>query len=52
MKFFEDKHQIPLDRVYTAKMFFAVFDLLNKAQIPPKSRILLIHTGGLQGNRN
>lgn len=52
MNLFENKHQIPLDRVYTAKMFFAIFDLLSKAQIPPKSRVLLIHTGGLQGNRN
>lgn len=52
MKLFEDKHQIPLDQVYTVKMFFGVIDLLNKNQLPQQSRILLIHTGGLQGNRD
>jgi len=52
MKLFEDTYRIPLDRVYTAKMFFGVFDLLNKNQLPQQSRILLIHTGGLQGNRD
>lgn len=40
---------IPLDPVYTGKMVFGVIDLINKGFFPPRSRILMIHTGGLQG---
>jgi 1-aminocyclopropane-1-carboxylate deaminase len=42
--------QIPTDFVYTAKLFYAVRDLISKNFFPPGSRILLIHSGGLQGN--
>jgi 1-aminocyclopropane-1-carboxylate deaminase len=42
--------QIPTDFVYTAKLFYAVRDLLRKNFFPSGSRILLIHSGGLQGN--
>ncbi len=42
---------IPLDPIYTGKMVFACWDLLQQNYFPPGSRILLIHTGGLQGNR-
>ncbi len=41
---------IPSDIVYTGKLFFAVDDLAGKNYFPPASRILLIHSGGLQGN--
>lgn len=41
---------IPLDRVYTAKMAMAVQQLLQQSFFPPGSRLLLIHSGGLQGN--
>ena len=41
---------IPLDPVYTGKMAFACWDLLQKKYFKPGSRVLLIHTGGLQGN--
>ena len=44
------KYQLPTDFVYTAKMFFAVFDMLNKKQFARGSKIVCIHTGGLQGN--
>ncbi len=43
---------VPLDFVYTAKMMFAVFDLIEKDFFRPQSRILAIHSGGLQGNRS
>jgi len=46
--FFEETG-IPLDPVYTGKMFFGVIDLVNKGYFPENSNILLIHTGGLQG---
>jgi 1-aminocyclopropane-1-carboxylate deaminase len=44
------QYQLPTDFVYTAKMFFGIFDLINKQYFPPGSKIVCIHTGGLQGN--
>lgn len=41
---------IPTDRVYTGKMVLAVQQLLDQSYFPPNSRLLLVHTGGLQGN--
>lgn len=46
---FEQKYQIPLDPVYTGKMCFGIFELLKQDYFPKHSRILLIHSGGLQG---
>ncbi len=43
---------IPTDIVYTGKLCFAVNDLAGKNYFPPGSKILLIHSGGLQGNRS
>ena len=41
---------IPTDFVYTGKLVFALFDLIEKDHFPPGSKILMIHSGGLQGN--
>lgn len=46
---FKLKHQIPLDPIYTGKMMFGIFDLIAKNYFPNGSKILAIHTGGLQG---
>jgi len=46
---FFDENKVPLDPIYTGKMFFGVIDLISKKYFPPYSKILLIHTGGLQG---
>jgi 1-aminocyclopropane-1-carboxylate deaminase len=43
------QHEIPLDPIYTGKMMFGIFDLIQKDFFPPNSKILAIHTGGLQG---
>jgi 1-aminocyclopropane-1-carboxylate deaminase len=43
---------IPLDFVYTAKLMYAVQDLATIGKFEPASKILLIHSGGLQGNRS
>ncbi len=51
MNDFNAQHQIPLDPIYTGKMVFGVLDLIQKKYFPKGSRILLIHTGGLQGIR-
>jgi 1-aminocyclopropane-1-carboxylate deaminase len=47
---FQQAHNVPLDYIYTAKMFYGVMDLLEKGFFPRGDRLLLIHTGGLQGN--
>lgn len=44
--------RLPTDMVYTAKLLFAVQDLINKDYFPAGSRLLLIHSGGLQGNNS
>ncbi len=47
---FERESNIPLDYVYTAKLFFAIQDLISKNRISNNSKVLIIHSGGLQGN--
>ena len=44
-----DIHQLPLDIVYTSKMFFGVLDLITKRYFKKGSTVLVLHTGGLQG---
>lgn len=46
---FYNQTKIPLDPIYTGKMTFGVQDLIKKDFFPKNSKILLIHTGGLQG---
>jgi 1-aminocyclopropane-1-carboxylate deaminase len=43
------KYSLPLDQVYTGKMFFGLLDQIKQKQFPAGTRILAIHTGGLQG---
>lgn len=49
LNLFYNHTSIPLDPVYTGKMVFGVMDLINKGYFLPNSKILMIHTGGLQG---
>lgn len=49
MNNFKNNTNIPLDPVYTGKMFYGIFELAKTGFFPKKSRILAIHTGGLQG---
>ncbi len=46
---FKQQHGIQLEPVYTGKLFFAVFDLLEKGFFKKGDTVVLIHTGGLQG---
>ena len=46
---FKKAFDIPLDPVYTGKMMFGIFNLIEKGYFPKGSKILAIHTGGLQG---
>lgn len=41
---------IPTDFVYTGKLLFACLDLVKKDYFGPGSHMLIIHSGGLQGN--
>ena len=50
MNKFYQEFGIPTDFVYTAKMMFGIFELIKIKFFPRGSKILCIHTGGLQGN--
>ena len=46
---FKNEFNIQLDPIYTGKLFYGIFDLIKKDFFPKGSRIVGIHTGGLQG---
>jgi 1-aminocyclopropane-1-carboxylate deaminase len=48
---FEDEFGILLDPVYTAKMVYAFYQQLKQHKIQAGSTVILLHTGGLQGNK-
>jgi 1-aminocyclopropane-1-carboxylate deaminase len=50
MNSFYNETGIPTDFVYTGKLLFAVNDLLHKNYFSTGCRLLIIHSGGLQGN--
>jgi 1-aminocyclopropane-1-carboxylate deaminase len=49
LEFIKEFEQAPLDRVYTAKMLMGFKQEVLTGVFPPGSQVLLIHTGGLQG---
>lgn len=46
---FKKETDISLDPIYTGKMMYGIIAMIREGKIPKKSRILAIHTGGLQG---
>ena len=48
---FYEQTTVPLDRVYTAKLMWGLEKMILKGQVPRGSNVLVLHTGGLQGNR-
>lgn len=46
---FSSDHGILLDQVYTAKMMYAIYDMVRRDSFPTGTSILAIHTGGLLG---
>ena len=46
---FKKETNILLDPIYTGKMMFGVLDLIKTNQIKKGSKVLVIHTGGIQG---
>lgn len=52
MNWFYQTHGIPTDFVYTGKMVHAFYQMVSNGRFQQKQKILLIHSGGLQGNRS
>jgi 1-aminocyclopropane-1-carboxylate deaminase len=48
---FEQANKIPLDFLYTGKMMFGIYDLIQKGFFEQGQTIIAVHTGGLQGNK-
>lgn len=46
---FKKKHTIALDPIYTGKLLYGIYALLNQGFFSKNTRILAVHTGGLQG---
>ena len=46
------KSGIPSDFVYTGKLFYSIVRLVGDNIFPAGSKILILHTGGIQGNRS
>ncbi|MEO6285148.1 MAG: pyridoxal-phosphate dependent enzyme [Dyadobacter sp.] len=46
---FKSRFDIQLEQVYTAKMFYGLFDQIEKGYFKAGSTIVAVHTGGLQG---
>lgn len=47
-----EAEQLPTDIVYTSKLLYAVKELVSNQYFPTGSRLLVIHSGGLQGNNS
>ncbi|MGB3774864.1 MAG: pyridoxal-phosphate dependent enzyme [Leeuwenhoekiella sp.] len=46
---FKLKYQIQLDPIYTGKMLFGLEEMMKNGYFSKNTRILAVHTGGLQG---
>jgi 1-aminocyclopropane-1-carboxylate deaminase len=46
---FESRHRIPLDPIYTGKMMYGLYDLIERGHFKKGETIVAVHTGGLQG---
>lgn len=44
---FEQKQGIVLERIYTAKMLFGIYDLIKKGEFEKGANIIAIHSGGV-----
>ncbi len=49
---FYKQHKIPLEPIYTGKMFMKIFELIDADYFPIDAKILAFHTGGLQSNES
>lgn len=51
LEFFREKHGIKMDPLYNGKALYALYQYVKFDLIPPGSKVVLVHTGGLQGAR-
>ncbi len=49
MNSFEEMNNIKIEPLYTGKMLYGLNDLISKNYFPAGSKIIAVHTGGLQG---
>jgi 1-aminocyclopropane-1-carboxylate deaminase len=45
----EKQHNLPLEPIYSGKMMYALWQLIQQGYFAENTRIIAIHTGGLQG---
>jgi len=48
---FKNKHNIILDFIYTGKMIFGLYDMIQNSNQFDNQTIIIVHTGGVQGNK-
>ena len=48
---FKTKHNILLDFIYTGKMLFGLYDMISNSNQFDNKIIVVVHTGGIQGNK-
>jgi len=46
---FKKETNVPLEPIYTGKMLLGIFDMMELKLFPKGSKVLAVHTGGLQG---
>lgn len=51
VNYFESQTQVLLDPVYTAKVMHAIVCLAERDYFPVNARVVVVHSGGLQGRR-
>ncbi|MCO6500866.1 MAG: 1-aminocyclopropane-1-carboxylate deaminase/D-cysteine desulfhydrase [Vicingus serpentipes] len=51
VKEFKEKHDVLLDLIYTGKLLFGLFDQIKNSTQFDGKKIIVVHTGGLQGNK-
>jgi 1-aminocyclopropane-1-carboxylate deaminase len=45
---FENAHQVQIEPIYTGKMFYGLYDLIQNNHFPRGSKILALHSGGIK----
>lgn len=50
-RWFEGRHAVMLEPVYTAKLLLSLYRLMARGEFRRGSRVVAIHSGGLQGRR-
>ena len=48
IKTIQQQYDLPLEPIYTGKAMYRLLDLIEQGEVAPHSKILFIHTGGLQ----